>query len=131
MALDKKTQKADRLFIKVNINPTLLFLTNRLPHTDGLSMKWITPEDNLRAKLRFIVPRGSSTTYRGLRHLQREVGRGCVRSRRHDDFLEVTVDGEYADDREVDNVIEELLKDMEEFVDWHRVSYSIERCLTI
>lgn len=94
-------------------------------------MKWITPEDNLRVRIRFIVTRGSSTAYRGLQQLQREVGRGCVRSRRHDDFLEVEVNGEYTEDGEVDNIIEELLKDMEEFEDWHRVSYSIDRALTI
>lgn len=79
----------------------------------------------------FIVPRGSSTACRGQRHLRREVGRGCVSLRCLGDFLAVTVDKEYEDDGEVDGTIEELLKDMEEFEDWHRLSYSIERYLTI
>jgi hypothetical protein len=94
-------------------------------------MKWITPEDHLRVRMRFIVLRGSRAAYRGQRHLQREVGAGYVRSRRIGDCLEVTVDKKYEDDGEVHNIIEELLKEMAEFEDWERVSHSIERCLTI
>jgi hypothetical protein len=90
-------------------------------------MKWVTPEGNLRLRMKFTAPWAGTSTVNGMRRLRRDLGSDCIRTQRAGDRVEIFVDKAFEDDLEIEYRLDELWNEMAEFEGWERISYSLDR----